>query len=86
MATRSYGTPREDRYTSALENQTAKLPSTAYLGFAVGSMAVSAILKLTGRDDWSIFVGQWAPAFLIMGVYNKLVKQQGSDRFDRAAA
>jgi hypothetical protein len=27
-------------------------------------------------------VGQWAPTFLILGVYNKLVKQLGSDSRD----
>ena len=30
------------------------------------------------------FGGQWAPTFLILGVYNKLVKQLGSDRTSRA--
>ena len=75
----------EDRFTGALESQTAKLPSSGYLGLALGSMAASAILKAVGKSDWALFVGQWAPAFLIMGVYNKLVKQHGSDAFSRAA-
>jgi hypothetical protein len=44
-------------------------------------MAASAILKATGKQHWSLFVGQWAPAFLIMGLYNKLVKQLGSDAY-----
>jgi hypothetical protein len=77
------GDVQEDRFTSAIESQTAKLPSSSYLGFAIASMAVSATLKFMGKDDWSLFVGQWAPAFLIIGVYNKLVKQQGSDATDR---
>jgi hypothetical protein len=38
-----------------------------------------------GRDNWALFVGQWAPAFLIMGVYNKMVKQHGSDAWTKAA-
>lgn len=75
----------EDRFTGAIESQTAKLPSSGYLGLALGSMAASAILKAVGKSDWALFVGQWAPAFLIMGVYNKLVKQHGSDAFSRAA-
>ena len=32
------------------------------------------------------FVGQWAPTFLILGLYNKLVKQLGSDGASRATA
>jgi hypothetical protein len=41
-------------------------------------MVGSAILKTVGKDDWALFVGQSA-TFLIMGVYNKTVKQHGSD-------
>jgi hypothetical protein len=33
-----------------------------------------------GRDKDAVFVGQWAPTLLILGLYNKLVKQLGSDR------
>jgi hypothetical protein len=32
------------------------------------------------RDHEALFVGQWAPTILILGLYNKLVKQHGSDR------
>jgi hypothetical protein len=28
----------------------------------------------------SLFVGQWAPTFLLFGVYNKIVKVAGSER------
>jgi hypothetical protein len=42
-------------------------------------MAVSAVLKILEKDDWALFVGQWAAPFLIMGTYNKMVKQHGSD-------
>ena len=28
----------------------------------------------------SNFVGQWAPTFLLLGIYNKIVKVAGSDR------
>jgi len=48
-------------------------------------MGASAVLKALGKSDWALFVGQWAPAFLILGVYNKLVKQHGSDAYSRAA-
>jgi hypothetical protein len=76
---------REDEFTSRIESQTSRIPSSGYLGAAIGAMAGSAVLKIVGKDNWALFVGQWAPAFLIMGVYNKLVKQHGSDRYSRAA-
>jgi hypothetical protein len=68
-----------------IESQTSKIPSTGYLAAALSSMATSAVLKVMGKDEWALFVGQWAPAFLIMGVYNKMVKQHGSDYYSRAA-
>jgi hypothetical protein len=84
MQTRTRG-EREDTFTSAIESQTSKIPSTGYLAAALGSMAVSLTLKLIGRDDWSLFVGQWAPSFLLLGVYNKMVKQHGSDAYSRSS-
>ena len=83
MKTRSAG-EREDPITGAIESQTAKIPSSGYLAAALGSMAASAILKIAGKDQAALFVGQWAPAFLILGVYNKMVKQHGSDAFSGA--
>ena len=76
----------EDNYTGMIESQTSKLPSSVFLGLAIGSMAASAILKIVDKDDWALFVGQWAAPFLIMGNYNKMVKQHGSDAQSGLAA
>ncbi len=75
----------EGKVAKAIEDQTAKLPSDTFLWAAVGSMATSMTLQLMGNKHASLFVGQWAPTFLIFGIYNKLVKQLGSDRTQRAA-
>jgi len=80
------GQVSEDRFTGAIERKTAEAPSSLFLGLAMASMAVSAIMKLTGKNDWALFVGQWAAPFLVMGTYNKMVKQHGSDATSRAAA
>ena len=66
-----------------IEQQTAKLPSDLFLWMAAGSIATSATMKIMGRDKDALFVGQWAPTFLILGLYNKLVKQLGSDSTDQ---
>jgi hypothetical protein len=68
----------------AIEKQTARLPSDAFLWMAVGAMAVSGTLQMVGNKHVSLFVGQWAPTLLIFGLYNKLVKQLGSDRTENA--
>jgi hypothetical protein len=63
----------------SIEQQTAKLPSDTFLWLAGGSIAGSLTLKMLGRHHDALFVGQWAPTFLILGLYNKLVKLMGSD-------
>lgn len=70
----------EGRIAKSIEDQTSKLPSDAFLWMAVGAMTASATLQMIGNRHVSLFVGQWAPTFLIFGLYNKLVKQLGSDR------
>jgi len=75
----------EDRFTGVLESQTSKIPSSGYLAAAFGAIGASALLKLLGKDDWALFVGQWPAAFMLMGVYNKMVKQHGSDVYSKAA-
>jgi hypothetical protein len=75
----------EGSVAKSIEQQTAKLPSDLFLWAAIGSIAASATLHLTGKKNGSVFVGQWAPTFLILGLYNKLVKQLGSDPTDMRA-
>ncbi len=70
----------EGRVAKTIEDQTSKLPSDAFLWMAIGAMTASATLQMIGNRHVSLFVGQWAPTFLIFGLYNKLVKQLGSDR------
>ena len=70
----------EGAVARTMEQQTAKLPSDTFLWAAVGSIGVSATLQLLGKQKASLFVGQWVAPFLLLGVYNKIVKVAGSDR------
>ncbi|MFD2512517.1 hypothetical protein ACFSRY_01450 [Pontibacter locisalis] len=70
---------KEGPVARTIEEYTAKIPSDVYLWAALGSMGVSATLKVMRKDEEALFVGQWAPSFLLLGIYNKLVKQLGSD-------
>jgi len=82
-ATTGWGVaPREHEegtVTEAIEHYTSMAPSGFYLSLAVGCMGASALLHLSGRKHDALFIGQWVPSILIMGLYNKLVKVQGSD-------
>jgi hypothetical protein len=73
----------EGPVAKAIENQTAKLPSDTFLWAALASIVLSLLLRVFGRVTASLFVGQWPPVFLLLGVYNKLVKQHGSEGRDR---
>lgn len=70
----------EGSVARTIEDQTAKLPSDTFLWLAVSAMGASLLLHFTGRKAESLFVGQWPAAFLLFGVYNKIVKVAGSDQ------
>lgn len=71
---------KEGKVAKAIEEQTAKLPSDLFLWASVASMAASLTFKVLKKDHLALFVGQWAPSFLLLGVYNKLVKLEGHDK------
>ncbi len=73
-------TATEGDVTKKIENVTAKIPSIGYLSLALGSMALSAsIAAFTERKALANFVGLWVPSFMLIGIYNKLVKLEGND-------
>jgi hypothetical protein len=73
-------TYKEGKVAKTIEDKTARfVPSDAFLWTAFASMGTSLVLKIMGKEDLSLFVGQWPAAFLIMGLYNKLVKTHGHD-------
>ena len=74
---------KEGPVAATIEEYTAKLPSDLFLWAALGSMAISATLKIMKKDEEALFVGQWPAPFLLLGLYNKLVKLEGHDKTDR---
>ncbi len=70
---------KEGKVARFIEEQTAKLPSDLFLWAALGSIAGSLTFKVLKKDAEALFVGQWAPTFLLLGIYNKIVKVAGSD-------
>ena len=72
-------TPDEGKVTKAIEKETSKVPSVVYLTAAFAAMAASLTMKIMGQRHNALFVGQWAAPFLIMGLYNKIVKTEGHD-------
>jgi hypothetical protein len=86
MATNFNPEHKEGPVATMIEEQTAKLPSDLFLWAAIGSIAVSAAVQLIGGtkknrnlEHRSLFFGQWVAPFLLLGIYNKLVKLEGHD-------
>jgi hypothetical protein len=77
------GELKEDQMTAIMESYSAKWPTSFFLAAAFGSILGSLALKASGKDHAALFVGQWAAPFLILGTYNKMVKQHGSDATQR---
>lgn len=75
---------QEGPIAKTIEDQTAKLPSDLFLWTSVAAMATSLTLKLMGKKHTALFIGQWAAPFLLFGIYNKLVKQEGHDSTSNA--
>ena len=72
----------EGKTTEKIEKQTSKVPSTTFLVAAVAAMGVSLALQCVRKKHMSLFIGQWAAPFLLLGIYNKIVKVAGHDRDD----
>lgn len=70
---------REGPAARAIEEYTTEIPSDVFLWAAGGAIAGSLYCQMTGRSKRALFIGQWVPTFLILGLYNKLVKLKGSE-------
>ena len=77
------GKHTEGSVAKAIEEQTSKLPSDLFLWAALGSIGTALTLKLMGRKNDALFVGQWSASFLLLGLYNKIVKLEGHDKEDK---
>jgi hypothetical protein len=70
---------QEGPVARTIEQQTAKIPSDTFLWAALGAIGVSLVMMAMGEEKKANFIGHWAPTFLILGLYNKMVKLHGSD-------
>jgi hypothetical protein len=57
---------------------TDQVPKEVWYWAALGSIIASAMLFLVGKRDWSIFVGQWPPTFLLFGMFHKVLSPSRS--------
>jgi hypothetical protein len=74
---------QEGEVARRLEGLTSRLPSDFFLWGGLASVATSLGFMLAGRKQVANFIGQWVPTLLLFGVYNKIVKIAGHDRFQQ---
>ncbi|MFO0591832.1 MAG: hypothetical protein U0441_30070 [Polyangiaceae bacterium] len=86
---------KEGPVAKAIEEQTAKIPSDVFLWAAGAAILGSLAFQVIGTDRGGLFsmfrrrratpatfIGMWAPTILLLGIYNKIVKVAGSDRYE----
>lgn len=76
VGSQDYG---EGPLARVIEEQTARLPSDTWLWAAGASIALSLTFQAMDEKQKALFVGNWAPTFLLLGIYNKMVKLHGSE-------
>jgi hypothetical protein len=77
---------REGRVARMIEEKSASIPTDVFLIAAAAAVIGSALVQVSsvvGRRSFgmakrtgqlSLFIGQWAPTFLLLGLYNKMLK------------
>ncbi len=79
-ATANNSARKEGEVAKTIEDQTAKIPSDAFLWASIAAMGTSLTFKIMGHKHTALFIGQWAAPFLLFGIYNKIVKIAGHDQ------
>jgi len=74
---------QEGRVAERIEKRTSRLPSDLFLWASVAALATSSGFVFAGKRETGLYVGQFASVFLLLGIYNKLVKLLGSDARER---
>lgn len=55
------------------------VPTQAYLSAALGAIGLSMVLRLCGKKDAAVFVGQWPPTFILFALAYKLLRPSDED-------
>jgi hypothetical protein len=67
----------QDRYLKMMET----IPAQAYMSAASASVVLSLLLRLIGKKDAAVFVGQWPTTILLAALTYKLLKPSTEDAF-----
>ncbi len=69
-------TGKEGSIAKVVEQRISQIPSDIFLWIALDSIGSALRYNMVKKDHNTLYTGQWLAPFLLMGIYNKLVKQQ----------
>lgn len=72
--------PQEDQFLATISKPNPVFPSGAYLGLGLCAVVLSSVLQGMNKKNAATFIGQWAVPFLLLGIYNKFVRQHKSTK------
>ena len=59
------------------------IPSAAFIYAMLASVLASAVLYLMGRRHTALFIGEWAPTFVAIGLFYKFLRPSGRNVGER---
>lgn len=65
------GHGQAQKLTERVASQIEGIPPDSFFLGAALSVGASLVLRLTGRYQDALFVGQWAPTLLLVGLYSR---------------
>lgn len=72
-------TPKNSFTTEVVEQQAAKIPSHVFLCTSLTIIGLCLGLKAKKKNGMALFLGQWVAPLLILGLYNKMVRTEGTE-------
>ena len=72
----------QEKYLKMMET----VPAQAYMSAASASVVLSLFLRLIGKKDAAVFVGQWPTTILLAALTYKLLKPSKEDAFEDGQA
>jgi hypothetical protein len=73
----------EGSMTKNIDQQASKIPSTYFLAAAGGAVVLSlGMAMMSEKKGWANLVGNWVPTLLLLGIYNKMGKNNRLDSIE----
>jgi hypothetical protein len=80
----AYRTLDAGRLSPQTVSQTDMIPTNAYMGGVIASMALSALLMMRGKRNLALFIGLWPPTILNMALFSKLMRSSEAEKDERS--